>query len=97
MFDFTVSISAIFDYLTKANEAQDKLEEANAQMDRAAAALLQQWEGEAAKAFQEQQQQLFGFLKDLMRVGSNFGLVVKQVAEKYAEAEQTALRAVQKH
>lgn len=95
MLDWVVTIEAILEYLNKARQAQDKLDEANAQMERAANALLAQWEGDAANAFAEEQAKLHGFLKDLIRVGSNFWQIVKAAADKYTSVEETVTKAIQ--
>lgn len=82
-----VTISAIMEYLDKANQAQEKLEEANAKMNNAAAELLNLWQGEAADAFREEQETLKGFIESLLNVGINFMEVIRSVVEKYTEME----------
>ena len=85
--DFLVTISAIMNYLKKAREAQDKLDQATKTMNAAADEVLAQWSGEAADAFRQEQEQLKGFLNSLLNVGRNFSQVVEEVARKYEEME----------
>lgn len=93
--EFLVTIEAILEYLEKAKQAQDKLEEANSRMERASEAVLQQWQGDAANAFAAEQQQVHGFVRDVIRVGANFIQIVKQAVEKYLEAERIAKESIQ--
>ncbi len=93
--EFLVTIEAILEYIEKAKQAQDKLEEANNRMERASDAVLQQWKGDAANAFAAEQQQVHGFVKDIIRVGANFIQIVKQVSIEYGNTEETVRNAIQ--
>ena len=89
MSSFLVTISAILQFLAKAREAQQQLDKANDEMSNAAAELCSLWQGDAAKAFAEEQQVLFGYCSQLSGVGAEYMSVLQKVAETYQNMEQT--------
>lgn len=89
-----VTLSAIVEYLQKAREAQEKLDEATEQMNRAAQNLCNQWQGAAAMAFAEEQQVLYNHCKGLGAVGSEYIATLTEAKRKYEEMEERVKAAI---
>lgn len=83
-----VTISALLRYAKDAKAAQDKLDEAKAEMKSAAEALCQVWKGDAAVAFAEEQGVLDNWFTQLIQIGSEYISNVISAAQKYEEKEQ---------
>lgn len=89
-----VTFAAIADYLVKARQAQEKLQEANDNMKRAAEALCATWQGDAAKAFADEQGVLYGYCNELNAIGAEYMSVLDAARKRYEEAEQAASIAI---
>lgn len=94
MFDWIVTAIKIAEYLVKARQAQQKVEEATKTMKSAADALLGIWEGSAAEAFGQEQGVLSNWCSELLDVGNQALEVVEKVRQVYEQAEQTATNAI---
>jgi len=85
---------AIAEYLNKARQAQEKLNEATEQMNRAAQNLCSIWEGQAAQAFSQEQQVLYSHCRELCEVGDSYIPDVEMQKDNYVEAENLAKNAI---
>ena len=93
--DFLVTLAAIMEYLDKARDAQEKLDEAAEQMNRAATELCSKWQGDAAVAFAQEQEVLYTYCKQLHNVGDEYIRGFQTAADKYGNADETARKAIQ--
>lgn len=91
---FLVTLRAIAEYLMKAREAKQKLDEAAEQMNRAAEELCSKWQGDAAMAFAEEQKVLYGYCRELSGVGEEYMTVLDKVRQRYADAEEAVNNAI---
>lgn len=83
-----VTISALIRYARDAKAAQDKLNEAKAEMKSAAEALCQVWQGDAATAFAQEQGVLDNWFTQLISIGTEYIAAVNAAAQKYKEKEE---------
>jgi len=91
---FLVTLRAIVEYLNKARQAQEKLNEAAEKMNKAAQELCSKWEGDAAAAFAQEQQVLYGYCRELYSVGDEYIGKVEKARANYEEAENKAQSAI---
>lgn len=89
-----ITIKTILQYLAQARQAQEKLNEAKEAMKRAAEELCSNWEGEAAKAFAQEQGVLYNYCTELTGVGDEYIEGIQKVAENYRNAEETVINAI---
>lgn len=95
MFDWIVTAIKIAEYIAKARQAQQKVEEATKNMKNAAEALCGIWEGGAAEAFGQEQGVLNNWCTELLDVGNAAIDVVEKVRQVYEQAEEAANAAIQ--
>lgn len=88
MAHWIVTISALIRYARDAKAAQDKLNEAKAEMKSAAEALCQVWQGDAATAFAEEQGVLDNWFSQLISIGGEYISAVTTAAQKYQDKEE---------
>lgn len=91
---FLVTLRAIIEYLNKARQAQEKLNEATEKMNKAAQDLCSKWQGDAAQAFAQEQQVLYGYCRELYSVGNEYIRAVERQRANYEEAESKAQSAI---
>lgn len=91
---FLVTLEAIMRYLDEARQAQEKLNEATERMNRAAQELCNQWKGDAAEAFAQEQKVLYGHCKELHNVGEEYISVFQQAHDRYSQADADAANAI---
>lgn len=94
MSTFLVTLTSIVQYLAKAREAKQKLDEAKEEMKRAAEELCSNWQGDAAAAFAQEQGVLYSYCSQLGDVGSEYMDVLERVSKIYEEAEQAVTTAI---
>lgn len=90
-----VTVNAVREYLQKARAAQEKLKEANEQMDRAAQDLCNVWKGEGAAAFAAEQKVLYDYCKSLTSIGDEYCDHVSKDADLYEQADEKARAAIE--
>ena len=83
-----VTISAILQYLAKAQQAQEKLSQSLDQMNKATENLCSVWVGDASDAFRAEQTGMCNWVTQLIGVGVSYITNVKTAAERYQEAEE---------
>lgn len=91
---FLVTLGSIVEYLNKARQAQEKLNEAAEKMNKAAQELCNNWQGEAAMAFAQEQQVLYGYCRELHNVGDEYISLLDQQRANYEEADRKAQAAI---
>ncbi len=91
---FRVTLPAIAAYLVKARAADEKLRAANEAMKQAAEALLAIWEGDAAKAFAQEQGVLYQHVSQLGDVGEEYMSTLDAALKKHEEAEARVAAAI---
>lgn len=94
MSTFLVTLTSIIQYLAKAREAKQKLDEAKEEMNRAAQELCSNWQGDAAAAFAQEQGVLYNYCTELSGVGGEYMDVLERVSKIYEEAEQAVTNAI---
>ncbi len=90
-----VTVMAVREYLQKARAAQEKLKEANEQMDKAAQELVNTWKGEGAEAFAAEQKVLYDYCKTLTSIGDEYCTLVEKDADLYEQADARAKAAIE--
>lgn len=90
-----VTVRAVLEYLQKARAAQEKIKEANEQMNKAAQDLCNVWKGEGAEAFAAEQKVLYGYCKQLADIGDEYCNHVQKDAEIYEQADSRARAAIE--
>ena len=95
MTSFLVTISAILQYLAKAKQAKEQLDQATNEMKRAATDLCSKWQGDAATAFAAEQEVLCTWCNELSNVGAEYMSTLEKVSRAYEEAEQAVTSAIQ--
>ena len=91
---FLVTLRAIVEYLQRARQAQEKLNEAAEKMNKAAQELCNQWQGESAAAFAQEQHVLYGYCRELYEVGSEYISGFEKAHERYSQADADATAAI---
>lgn len=92
--DFLVTLAAIMEYLGKARDAQEKLNEASEQMNKAATELCSKWKGDAAIAFAQEQEVLYGYCKQLYAAGDEYIRGFEKAHTDYSDADERARAAI---
>lgn len=94
MGSWIVTIRSILEFLAKAREAKEKLDEASKQMDTAAQALCNVWKGDAAQAFANEQKVLYNYCTSLSNVGEEYMAQLSAEARRRQEAEERITAAI---
>ena len=92
--DILVTLAAIVEYLQKARDAQEKLDEAAEKMNRAATELCGKWQGEAAMAFAQEQEVLYTYCKQLHSIGDEYIRGFETAHRNYDNADAEAEKAI---
>lgn len=87
--DMLVTLNAIRGYLSRAREAQRQFDEASKMMKQAAADLCSTWEGDAAKAFAQEQGVFEGWCNEMDGLGLEYMSVLEKAIKVYEETEAT--------
>ncbi|MGN0996879.1 MAG: WXG100 family type VII secretion target [Candidatus Ventricola sp.] len=91
---FLVTLAAIVEYIQKARQAQEKLNEAAEKMNKAAQELCNRWQGDAAQAFAQEQNVLYGYCRELYNVGDEYIAGFEKAHSRYSEADANATAAI---
>ena len=87
--DWLVTINAIRGYLAKARQAQEQFDEASKMMKQAAQDLCSRWEGEAARAFAQEQGVFEGWCSQMSGLGLEYMDVLEKAIDVYQKTEET--------
>ena len=89
-----VTIHAIRGYLSKARQARQQFNEAAEEMKKAAADLCSKWEGDAAVAFEAEQNKFNGWCKQMDGIGSEYMTALNKAIDVYEKTEQAVKHAI---
>lgn len=82
-----VTLRALRKFAKDNKAAQERLDEAKAEMKAAADDLCSRWEGEAATAFAEEQNRVTNWFVELLRIGATYVAAVLKAADTFEAAD----------